>query len=335
VKPAKLAAVKRGRRVRANVTVRNTGNAAARGVRLKVTAPKALAVTPRSVKLGSLAPGAARTVSLRMKAKRAAKVRLEVAAPGVAAARGALKLTLRTKGRKPKPKPKPKPRGGLAGRYYTSVEITGIGPNLWTAVRFLDRKWAYKGIPEEGGIPACTQRTAGVDEDGDPTPGCVPYNFDAKTRKLTLDGQPAQLDADLTSFALGEDEFDWSPLIKAGTRFEAPMKSIIISGYWPYQSVTEKWFTFSRDGHFALTSQSFGSFGIPGGIAPYTQWAAIPPDQRGSYEFTARGELKLVYADGKVDVRPVGIVRDAKTGSADIVEDGFLFGDEQVWLDDE
>ena len=60
----------------------------------------------------------------------------------------------------------------------------------------------------------------------------------------------------------------------------------------------------------------------------------MPPDQRGSYAFTAKGELKLVYADGKVDVRMTGILRDGKTGSADIVEDGFLFGDEQVWLDD-
>jgi hypothetical protein len=289
------------------------------------------------MRLASLAAGRSRTLTLHLKAKRAAKIGLAATATGVAAARTALTLKLRTKqtGKQRKqPKP-PQPGKGLAGRYYTSVEITGIGPNLWTAVRFVDGRWAYRGIPEEGGIPACTQRTAGVDEDGDATPGCVPYTYDAKTRKLTIDGQSARLDADLNGFELGEDEFDWSPLIKAGTRFEAPMKSIIISGYWPYQSVTEKWFTFSKDGHFALTSQSFGSFGIPGGIAPYTQWAAIPPDQRGSYAFTSKGELRLTYADGKVDLRPVGIVRDSKTGSADIVEDGFLFGDEQVWLDDE
>jgi hypothetical protein len=30
----------------------------------------------------------------------------------------------------------------------------------------------------------------------------------------------------------------------------------------------------------------------------------------------------------------VAILRSTKTGSADIVKDGFLFGDEQFWLDD-
>jgi len=29
-----------------------------------------------------------------------------------------------------------------------------------------------------------------------------------------------------------------------------------------------------------------------------------------------------------------GILRDQKTGSADPAKDGFLFGDEQFWLDD-
>ena len=94
VKPAKLAPVKRGKRVRAKVTVRNTGTATARDVRLKVSAPKALAVTPRSVKLASLAAGQARTVTLRLRARRAATLGLTVTGRGVAKAQGTLRLRL-------------------------------------------------------------------------------------------------------------------------------------------------------------------------------------------------------------------------------------------------
>jgi hypothetical protein len=90
--------------------------------------------------------------------------------------------------------------------------------------------------------------------------------------------------------------------------------------------------TMSADGQFALTSQSFGSFGLPG--SPSLTWASVPPDQKGTYRFGPKGDLHLDYADGHSVVRMTGILRDQKTGSADPAKDGFLFGDEQFWLDD-
>jgi hypothetical protein len=60
----------------------------------------------------------------------------------------------------------------------------------------------------------------------------------------------------------------------------------------------------------------------------------VPPDQKGTYRFGPKGDLHLDYADGHSVVRMTGILRNQKTGSADPAKDGFLFGDEQFWLDD-
>jgi hypothetical protein len=335
VKAPALAPVKRGRRLRARIRVENNGTASARGVRLRVSAPKAMRVSPRTVRVGTLAPGGKRMVVLRLRARRNAKLALAVTARGaVPRAKGTLTVRIKRRcGRRcARRKPPARATPPLAGRYFTHVDVSTMTANAWTALAFVDGRWAYRGIPE-GGLPTCTQRTAGVDADGDPTDGCVPYEYDPKAGTLRIDGEPATIDTARTAITLGEDEYSLAPLVRAGTRFDAELKSVSVFGFWPNQSITEKWMTMSADGQFALTSQSFGSFGLPG--SPSVTWASVPPDQKGTYRFGPKGDLHLDYADGHSVVRMTGILRDAKTGSADPAKDGFLFGDEQFWLDDE
>lgn len=334
VKAPALAPVKRGRRIRARIRVENNGTASARSVRLRVSAPKAMRVSPRIARVGTLAPGRARTVVLRLRAKRAAKLALAVTARGkVPRAKGTLTVRIkRPCGRRCARQKPPAAKPPLARRYFTHVDVSTMTANDWTALAFVDGRWAYRGIPE-GGLPTCTQRTAGVDADGDPTDGCVPYEYDSKAGTLRIDGDPATIDAARTAITLGENEYSLAPLVREGTRFDAELKSISVFGFWPNQSITEKWMTMSADGQFALTSQSFGSFGLPG--SPSLTWASVPPEQKGRYRFGPKGDLHLDYADGHSVVRMTGILRDAKTGSADPAKDGFLFGDEQFWLEDE
>jgi hypothetical protein len=206
-----------------------------------------------------------------------------------------------------------------------------MGPGRREAYAFVDDRWAYRGIPK-GGLPSCTTTTAGVDEDGDPTDGCLPYTYDATSRTLKLGGQAATLSADGAELTVGEDSFWLTPIVKAGTRFQVSLKSIYVSGYWPYQAVTTYWLEMAKDGAFMLSRQTLGSFGIPGTIGS-GNWASIPPDQRGTYEVLPGGKLRLTYSDGEVVDRTIGYYRDPKTGSMDPATDGLWLDDDPFWKD--
>lgn len=207
--------------------------------------------------------------------------------------------------------------------------------NRWTGLIFLDDRWAYRGIPESGGLPKCTSRTVGVDEDGDPTPGCVPYTYDARTHALTVDGQPATMNRNLDGLTIGEDAYGYSPLVRAGTRFAADLKVVNISGFWPNQNVNQKFFTFFADGNFTVSSETFGTFGGLPGTPGSGNYAVVPPDSKGTYAFGEQGELRMDYADGRSTVKIAGILPNEGDGSTDPAIAGFLWGEEQFYKPDE
>ena len=194
-------------------------------------------------------------------------------------------------------------------------------------------RWAYRGIPK-GGLPACTQTTAGVDEDGDPTDGCLPYSYDAKTRALKLGGAPATLSRDGVQLDVGEDTFWLTPIVPAGTKLTVSLKSIYVGGWWPNQVITTYWLELTRAGEFMLSRQTLGSWGTPG-TPGSGNFVAVPPDQKGTYAVLPRGVLRLSFADGHTEDRTIGIYRDAKTGSADPATDGLWLDDDPYWKDDE
>jgi hypothetical protein len=208
-----------------------------------------------------------------------------------------------------------------------------MGPGRRTAYAFVDDRWAYRGIPK-GGLPTCTTTTAGVDADGDPTDGCLPYIYDRKTRTLEIAGAAATLSPDGTQLDVGEDTFWLTPIVPPGTKLAVSLKSISISGYWPNQVVTTYWLEMTVAGGFMLSRQTLGSWGIPG-TPGSGNFASVPPDQHGTYAVLPGGKLRLTYADGKVEDRTIGIYRDATTGSADPAKDGLWLDDDPFWKDDE
>jgi hypothetical protein len=322
--------LRRGRWQRVRVRVTNAGDAAARAVTLRIRPGRGAKLAKRRVRVGTLAPGGSRTLRLRVRIRRATALTL-IAKSGTLRSRARVPLTLRKRKRPARPPVKPPAGGGLAGRYYTLWEADPMGPGTKTGYMFVDGRWAYRGIPK-GGIPTCTRKTAGTDEDGDPTDGCIPYSFERGT--LTLDGGPATLSGDKATLKVGEDSFSLTPIVRAGAKLEVSLKSIFVSGYWPYQSVTETWLEMRRNGEFMLSSQTLGSFGLPG-TPGSGNFVAVPADQRGTYEVLSRGRLRLAYANGKVEVRTIGIYRDPKTGSADPATDGLWLDDEPFFKDDD
>jgi hypothetical protein len=316
--------LKRNRWLPVRVKVANVGGATARKVTLRAEPGRGAAASKRRVRVGALKAGKARTVKLKLRTRRKASVVLTARSGKV---RATEKLPLVLRGRVVKP-----PKGGLAGRYFTLWEADPMGPSRTDGFAFVDDRWAYRGIPK-GGLPACTTRTAGVDEDGDSTDGCLPYTYDRRTRALKIDGQPATLSPDGAQLDVGEDTFWLTPIVPPGTKLAVSLKSIYVGGYWPYQVVTTYWLEMRADGAFMLSRQTLGSWGLPG-TPGSGNFVSVPPDQRGTYAVLPGGKLRLAYADGTVEDRTIGIYRDPKTGSADPAVDGLWLDDDPFWKDD-
>jgi hypothetical protein len=316
--------VKRNRWLPVRVTVANVGGKTARGVKLKVKPGSGAAASKRKAKVGTIKPGKSRKITLRLRTKRAASVSL-VASAGRLKASKRVPLVLRGK-------VKPPSEEGLGGRWFTSFEVLASGPTDTNGVLFVDGRWAYRGIPE-GGIPACTRKTGGVDEDGDPTDGCVPYTYDAKSGAVTIDGTPASLSSDGQKLAFDEDDLWLTPYVEKGAKLTVSLKSIFTYGYWPNQSVTTTWLELTSAGEFMLSGQTLGSWGAPG-TPGSGNFSTVPPDQHGTYAVVADGKLRLTYADGRVVDKTIGIYSNPETGSADPAKDGLWLDDEPYWLDD-
>ena len=318
--------LRRNRWLPVRVEVANVGAKPARKVTLRAKPGRGAKASKRRIRVGTLAPGKSRTVKLRLRTRRAARVAL-TARSGKVRATERVPLVLR--GRVPgKP-----PQRGLGGRYFTLWEADPLGPGRRTGFAFVDGRWAYRGIPK-GGLPACTTTTAGVDEDGDPTDGCLPYTYDPKTRALKIDGKPATLSSDGSQLDIGEDTYGLTPIPPAGTTFAVSLKSIYVAGWWPNQIITTYWLEMRKSGEFMLSRQTLGSWGLTG-TPGSGNFVSVPPDQHGVYAVLPGGRLRLTYADGSVETRTIGIYRDPKTGSADPAKDGLWLDDDPYWKDDE
>ena len=221
--------LKRNRWLPVRVEVANVGGAAARKVTLRAKAGRGAKASKRRVASGTLKPGKTRTVKLKLRTKRAASVALTARSGKLRATREAPARPARARPDKP---PQGRPRAAATSR---SGPPTRWAPAGARRTRSSTSRWAYRGIPK-GGLPACTTTTAGVDEDGDPTDGCLPYSYDAKTRSLKIDGGRRRCRPTARSSKVGEDTFWLTPIVKAGTKLAVSLKSIYISGCWPNQS---------------------------------------------------------------------------------------------------
>jgi hypothetical protein len=297
-----------GRWLRVRVRIANTGGAPAKRVRIKLARARGVAVrAPRPI--ATLAAGAGRTVTLRVRLRRRARARLVLRATARGALTARAPLTLRRRTKRPR---HPAPATGLAGRYFwrTVTRVDYAWDNR--GIAFVDGTWAYRGIPK-GGLPACTKVTAGVDENGDPTDGCLRYSYDARTGRVTVGDQHGTYsDGNLT---LGEDGYAPLQIPAPGARYDMQLVHRGFSGFCGLDVGCTTWtyyLTLRRDGQFALSSMTVSSMG--GGGAPFTAAWNAPPDQRGTYEAQGRGRIRLAFADGTVSVRTIGIEQPAAKG---------------------
>ncbi|MBJ7332749.1 MAG: hypothetical protein JHC95_22835 [Solirubrobacteraceae bacterium] len=319
----------------AKVRVQNTGGSTAKKVVLRFGGARGVSATPRRVRIGTLKSSAAKTVKVVLRPGRRARAKSTLtftASTGKLRATAKTALLLKSTGKR-KPVAQIPTTPPLAGRYYAKIRVDVMFGNSTDAYLFVDGSWAYRGVPE-GGIPQCTAKTAGVDKDGDPTDGCIPYTYDPKTGAVTLDGAPATLAGDRNALTVGEDQFSYYPWVPTGTRLDAELRGVSVFGYWPNQIVSTTYLRFFPDGQYVRSGVTTSSLG-GGANAGGSDLAVVPADRKGVYEFLPTGALRLTQADGTVDLRTAAIMRDSKTGSANPTTDGVLLDETMYFIPNE
>ena len=328
IEAPQLTQVKRNRWTKVNVSVANAGRRSATKVKLQLTLAKGVQAKRRSVTFKRIRGGRKGTATLRLRLTKRAKatsvVKVRASGKGLKTARS--ELVLRLAGSTPKGRSRVKAKETLVGKAFTHVTVDVMSSNRWTAYYFVNDRFAYRGIPEGTGIRPCAAKTAVPEENGDPGDGCIPYTFDAKTGAVVLDGVQGTLDQARTSMKVGEDELSLAVVPKPGLRWTGVLRGVSVWGFWPNQTVSQRWLTTNANGEFALERSTIGTM-------IDTNFAVVPPDSKGTYEVLPNGLFRMAYADGKVETWTMTITRDAKTGDENPATAGFLLDDTQYFLD--
>jgi len=324
--PRSLAA---GRSLRLRVVVANRGRAVARRVQLRVSA-RGLSVARAARTIGSLRPGARRAVTIRVtrRGRGVAAVRVRVTGARRLSATRTIAFALPAPPTRPGAPTRPDaPSDGLEGLAFLRLEsgTPGISQDTRVGYVFTSRQWVYRGTPENG-MPSCTSRTAGAEEDAE---GCLPYSYDARSGGLTIDGRPATLNASKTELTVGEDTFLLKQGFAPGERLSVSLKNIEVYGLWPNQSVFTSWLTLTADGQFAFSGSAIGSVGSGD---PSTISSTIAPDRRGTYAILPGSTIEFRYADGRVGRRMI-LVNGTPEGAAklDPQREGLLLDGTAYW----
>jgi hypothetical protein len=279
-----------GSTVKLKVKVRDRGRAAIPAVALLAKAPRGITVKPARVKVGKLVPGKKKVEVFEVTATSATKPKLTFVAkaPGEPPASDGVALTV-AEAKKASP---------IVGRYFWRSELV-LSTTYLRGYYVVDEHWIYRGIPE-GGLPACTVQTAQGEDDG-----CLPYTWDEATGALNVAGTPGEFKPDTHTFKVGNDVYSEAVPVEAGTKFDATGSYINGFGLCPLScSFTTIELSMASDGEFARAAGVAGFFGEGG------SYAALPPEDHGTYSIDARGHIVFSYADGHVVAETIAVMTD-------------------------
>ena len=336
--------IKRNRAMSLKVKVANTGTAAATGVTLKVGAARGLSATPRAITVKTLKAGTSTTrrvkVKLTKKARTTTTLTLKAGGAKKVAATGRVALRIGKAKKTTKTSPPvttPTKQNPLIGTYWWYV----INHVDWAwdnhGVYFLDDTWAYRGIPK-GGLPtACAAQTAGVDEKGEETDGCIPYAYDPASGAVTLGTAAGTFKDGKLQIADEGDLQDYDRLVvpAAGARYTI---NLVHRGFRGMCGLIlgcttwENWLQLLPDGQFVYSRSTTTTMGDPG-LGPFTAAASYPPDEHGTYEVQAGGKIRLAYADGSVKEHTFAIQTD-KAGNPDPATEGVFLDEDNFYKDE-
>jgi hypothetical protein len=309
VKPPTLTA---GTSSTLSVRVQAKGKAAVTKIVVKAVPSAGVTVTPAKAKIKRLGPHKKKILSFQVGVERsatAASVQLVTTAAKVKKTTTSKKLAVT-------PAPVVDPNGP-AGHYFWRTELI-LNTTYMKGYYFVDDKWVYRGIPD-GGLPSCSGATAQGEDDG-----CLPYTYDPATGALNINGVGGEYK--VGSHLLKVDDFSFSEAfpIEAGSKFDASGQHINGFGICPLScSFVSVGLELTAAGSFARSAAVSGTF-------PEGSFAALPPDQHGSYAIDQRGRIVFTYADGHVVTETIASMGD-KNENPDpnyglILDDAAYFG---------
>ncbi|WP_445151231.1 CARDB domain-containing protein [Baekduia sp. Peel2402] len=337
--------IKRNHTMSLKVKVANTGTAAATGVKLMVGAARGLSATPKAITVKTLKAGKSTTrrvkVNLTKKAKTTTTLTLKASGAKKVAATGRVALRIgkakKTTKKSPPVTTTPSKQNPLIGTYWWYV----INHVDWAwdnhGVYFINDGWAYRGIPK-GGLPvSCTTQTAGVDEKGNATDGCIPYTYDPATGAVTLGTVAGTFKDGKLQITDEGDLQDYDRLVvpEAGARYGVELVHRGFQGMCGLIlgcTTWENWLTLAADGQFIYSKSTTTTMGDPG-IGPFTAAGSYPPDEHGTYEVLAGGKIRLAFADGTVKEHTFAIQTD-KAGNPDPGGEGVFLDEDNFYKDE-
>lgn len=328
--------IKRNRTMRLKLKVANDGSKTSSKVSVSIGRARGLSVGKVKT-LPALKPAQKRTLTLKVKLTKRAKVstNLKVTIKAGKLKQSSTVLLRIGKAKKLKPVPQEQAKQSpIVGTYWwrTVNHVDWAWDNR--ALYFVDNGTVYSGFPK-GGLPtACTAPPAEPGDEFDTREGCLTYSFDEKTGAVTIGDK-------VGTFAGGKLTIDgeqYTPLTFAqpGQRF-----TINEHRHWSFQgmcglimgcTVTKEYLSLSPDGQFIKSRSTTSTMGDPG-MGPWTAIGSYPPDQHGTYEVLAGGKIRLAYADGTVKEETFAIDTNATTGQPDALGEGVLVGETNFYPD--
>ena len=328
------AIIRRNRTLTLRLVLADDGSKATSAITVSVAQARGLSVARSRVKVARLKPAEKRTVKLRVRLTRRARVTTPVR---VTVRAGSLKATssllLRIgKARKVAPGAK---KGPLAGTYWWRT--VNHADYAWDnrAFYFVDDRTVYSGVPEHGLPVSCTTPPAKPAEEIDKRDGCLPYTYDASSGALTI-GDKTGTYKPGTRLVLDGNTYSATVIPAAGARYSfADHEHFDFEGFCGFVTgctVTKKFLTLTPDGQFVLSHSTTASMGDPG-LGPYTAVGSYPPDQHGTYAVLAGGTIHLAFADGTARDATFAVLTKDDTLQPDPVGEGVFVGVDNYYPD--
>jgi hypothetical protein len=325
------ATIKRNRSMTLTLKIANDGSKKSSGVSVSFGKARGLSGLSKAKKLPALKPAQKRTLKLKVKLTKAARMETTLTVTVKAGKlRTASALVLRIgKAKKAVPVPAPKKSPIVGTFWWRNVNHVDYA---WDnrALYFVDGGTVYSGFPK-GGLPAaCTTPVAEPDEEVDTREGCLPYTFDEPSGAVTIGDKAGTFkDGKLTI-----DGNEYTPLVipAAGARYTInEQKHASFNGFCGLITgctTSQEYLTLAPDGQFVRTRSTLSTMGDPG-FGPYTAAGSYPPDQHGTYEVQAGGKIVFTYADGTVNVET--FAEDTKDGVASPTGEGVFVGEDNFY----
>ncbi|HEY6887648.1 MAG TPA: hypothetical protein VI300_07715 [Solirubrobacter sp.] len=327
------AAIKRNKTMTLKLKIANDGAKRSGEVTVSFAKARGLSGVGRPVRLAALKPAQKRTLKLKVRLTRSARVsttlKVNVRAGKLKTSSSLLLRIGKAKTVAPEPRPEVKKSPIVGTFWWRNVSHVDYA---WDnrALYFVDGGAVYSGFPK-GGLPVtCTTPVAEPDDEVDTREGCLPYTFDEKTGAVTIGDKTGTFkDGRLTIDGNG-----YTPLVipPAGTRLAIDeQKHASFQGYCGFITgctTSQEYLTLTPDGQFVLSRSTLSTIGDPG-IGPYTAAGSYPADQHGTYDIQAGGKIVLSFADGTV--RAETFAYDTKDGAASPTGEGVFIGEDNYY----